>query len=424
MKTTSPTGDALLLIIGILLVVGSVFAFLLQRNRQKSKFIAMRREQSEQKREAEAAANNPGVVRSTDVVRLSKENEAKRLQANAFIESGKIREGAAILEELGLQRYAINALESAHLIDEACAVLVRMNRPNRAGVVYQRNRMPLKAAEHFLTANLPEEAARCYLEAGATQPEMFRKAADIYESLGRETEALEAYRRGELTEAYVQFCLKHNCFDKLRDFLDAGKTVRAGFVILDMYSTKKLVKAIPLDTQTAQSLALWCRTVKRVELIEMSLRKLVDSKNLLSLFWSLLPEDFSGQIVTSLLSAPQFRTEEGKPLLLRNARALHDAKRHMQAGLLYEHTGRLAMAAKCQALAGDLGYSLDLLSQAEGEETLARDLLALLEPHSAAPRTRHAKFSGEIASQAIRLFAHIDADSDELHTHSPFSLTA
>lgn len=427
-------GDALLLIVAFLLVAGSAGAFLLARGRQKARYLAMRRAGSHAVSpgastpsggQGFAGGPSPAEVRATDLMRLSKDDEARRQTALKLVEEGKVREGALILEELGLQRYAINALEQAHLIDDACAILVRMNRPNRAGVVYQRNGNPLKAAEHFLIANLPEEAARCYLEAGKKDAECLKRAADIYEGLGKHTEALEAYSRQEsLASDYVRFCLKHACHEQLRDFMRDAKRTREGFAILDMYATKKLVKALPLDTQTAQSLSLWCKTVKRIELIEMSLRKLEENKNLLSLFWSLLPEDLASQIVTSLLQAPQFKAPEGRPFLLRNARALHDAKRHGLAALFYEETGRILMAAKCQALSGDPGYALDLLHHADGDEVLAKDLLALLSSHTATPRARHARHAPEVVHAAVRILQSVDPDADELHTASPFSLTA
>jgi hypothetical protein len=434
---TSPHGmpsDSLLLVVALLLVAGSAGAFLLARGRQKARYLAMRRSGGHS--QPLQAAKHPGVqghvghqgpseVRATDLLRLTKEEEARRKNALKLIEGGKVREGALILEELGLQRYAISALEQARLIEDACAILMRMNRPNRAGVVFQRNGMPLKAAEHFLIANLPEEAARCYLEAGKKDSLCLQRAADIFEGLGKFAEALDAYSRHEtLAGDYVRFCLNHACYEPLRDFMHDSKRTREGFAILDMYATKKLVKSLPLDTQTAQSLSLWCKTVKRVELIEMSLRKLSENKNLLSLFWSLLPEEFASQIVTSLLQAPHFKAPEGKPFLLQNARALHDAKRHALAALFYEETGRILMAAKCQAFSGDPGYALDLLHHADGDPHLARQLLSLLSPHTATPRARHARYSQDVVHAAIRILQSVDPDADELHTASPFSLIA
>lgn len=426
-------GNALLFIVSVLLLAGTAGAFFLSRGRKKSRYLAMRRQANHASssglpnsaKKVSLASINSAEVRATDLLRLSKEEEASRQEALRLIENGKVLEGARILDRLGLQRYAINALEQAHLIDEACAILNRMNRPNRAGVVYQRNRMPVKAAEQFLMANLPEDAARCYLEAGKKDIQYLRKAADIFDSLNKFPEALDVYSRHEaLAGDYVRFCLKHSCFVPLRDFMHDSKRTREGFTILDMYATKKLVKALPLDTQTAQSLSLWCKTVKRIELIEMSLRKLDQNKNLLSLFWSLLPEDLSSQIVTSLLQAPQFKAPEGKIFLIRNARALLDAKRPCLAALFYEETGRILMAAKCQALSGDLGYALDLLQSADGDALLAKELLAILAPHTPTPRARHAHHSTDVVQAAVRVFQAVDADSDELHTSSPFSLTA
>jgi hypothetical protein len=157
----------------------------------------------------------------------------------------------------------------------------------------------------------------------------------------------------------------------------------------------------------------------------MSLRKLEQNKNLLALYWSLLPDDLAAKIVTSLLQTPQFKSVQDRPFLIHNARALYDSRRHELAALLYEETGRVLMAAKCQSLAGDLGYALDLLCHPEhGDPVLARELEELLSRHTPTPHARHAHHEPDVVAEAIRLLGQVDADSDELHNASPFSLIA
>jgi hypothetical protein len=425
MKVGGFNSDAFVLFIAVVFIVCSAVAFWMHKGKGKQKYVAMRRNGTSPASAPPAGqAGSPSIVRAMDVLKLSKQDEAKRQRAIKWIESGKVKEGARLFEELGLQRQAISSLEQAGFIEDACAILMRMNRPNRAGVLYQRNGRPLRAAEHFLIANLPEEAAKSFMDAGKEDPNCFRKAADIYEGLGRFDAALDCYQKGDLMEAFVAFCLKHGNYLRLRDVMQDSRYTRLGFGLLDMHSTKKLIKNLPVDSQTAQSLALWCRTVKRVELIEMALRKLTEDRALLTLFWSLLPEEFSAQIVSSLLSAPQFKSDEAKPFLLLNARALYDTKRLSHAAPLYQHTGRLIMAAKCQASLGDLGFALDLLQQPGGDEVLASQLKTLLSPFTDAPTALHARYSPDIVGAGMKILEAVDPDGDELHTKSPFSLTA
>ena len=74
--------------------------------------------------------------------------------------------GARILEQLNMPREAIQALEDAGLIHEAAKILMRMQRANRAGVIYARHAMWDNAAQCFKLANMPLEVAKCYREAG------------------------------------------------------------------------------------------------------------------------------------------------------------------------------------------------------------------------------------------------------------------
>ncbi len=146
--------------------------------------------------------------------RVFKGAEKKLYQeSQRYLEEGKIAAGARILEQLNMPREAIQALEDAGLIHEAAKILMRMQRHNRAGVVYARHGMWENAAASFKQANMPLEVAKCSREAGN-----FAVAAEYFEKVGRYEDA------GDCLEQVGDF---HRA---ARLFSTAGQRQRAMFL--------------------------------------------------------------------------------------------------------------------------------------------------------------------------------------------------
>jgi len=117
--------------------------------------------------------------RSSDRRRKFSRIERKLFQeAQQFLEDGKVQPAAAILEQLSMQREAIQVLEDHGFIHDAAKILMRMQKHNRAGVVYARHAMWENAASCFKMANMPAEVAKCAREFGdlAMACEYFEKA--------------------------------------------------------------------------------------------------------------------------------------------------------------------------------------------------------------------------------------------------------
>jgi tetratricopeptide (TPR) repeat protein len=128
---------------------------------------------------------------------MSKEEKRLFAQAKHLLNSGKVQPAAQLLESIGMQREAITALENSGFIHDAAKILMRMQRHNRAGVVYARHAMWDKAAECFKMANMPLEVAKCYREAGN-----FQSAAEHYEKAEKFEDAADCYlEKGNLHRA-------------------------------------------------------------------------------------------------------------------------------------------------------------------------------------------------------------------------------
>jgi tetratricopeptide (TPR) repeat protein len=112
-------------------------------------------------------------------------NEAKiKRIAEGLIAKGKIIPAAKLLESIKLQRIAIDTLEQFGFVQEAAQILIRMNRPDRAGVIFTRAGLWAEAAKSFRLAGMPLEVARCERERGdlATAAEYFAKSKHFAEA--------------------------------------------------------------------------------------------------------------------------------------------------------------------------------------------------------------------------------------------------
>lgn len=118
--------------------------------------------------------------RLADVRQLSSMERKLYKESQRLIAEGKVAPAARILEQLNMAREAIQCLEDQGFIDEAAKILIRMQRYNRAGVVYARHGMWDKAANCFKIANMPLEVAKA-----SRQANNFAEAAEYFEKVGR-----------------------------------------------------------------------------------------------------------------------------------------------------------------------------------------------------------------------------------------------
>ena len=143
--------------------------------------------------------------------RRSDKRQLTNLEKKLFAESqrllsqGKVSAGARILEQLSMPREAIQALEDHGMIHEAARILMRMQKHNRAGVVYARHGMWDHAFQSFRMANMPLEAAKCAREAGNmglaaeffTKSERYEDAAECFASLDDFLQASRLYNKAK-----------------------------------------------------------------------------------------------------------------------------------------------------------------------------------------------------------------------------------
>ena len=122
--------------------------------------------------------------RAADQRPLTRQEIRIKKQAEKLIARGRILPAAQMLEQAGFYRDAIDALENGRLFDDAARVLIRLQRPGRAGVLYSRNGLFGPAAQCFLQAGDSLNAAKCFREIGKPleAAELFVKAAQFVDA--------------------------------------------------------------------------------------------------------------------------------------------------------------------------------------------------------------------------------------------------
>jgi tetratricopeptide (TPR) repeat protein len=135
--------------------------------------------------------------RRSDRIKLTSQQKKVYLEAQRLYQAGKYRKCAKLLETLNMTREAISILEKGKYIHEAASILLRIHRPNRAGIIYSRHGYWKDAAECFKKANMPFEVAKCLRESGDVasavayfiEGQSLAEAAECYIELGRHRDA-------------------------------------------------------------------------------------------------------------------------------------------------------------------------------------------------------------------------------------------
>jgi tetratricopeptide (TPR) repeat protein len=363
--------------------------------------------------------------RGADQLNLTPEQLLKYDDATKQIKEGKVLEGALTLESLGMYREAISALEAVGHIDEACEILMRLSRPNRAGVVYFRNKMHVKAAQYFLLAGDLEGAAKAFQEAGKQNPQYFLEAARVFEQMKREDRALEAYIEAHDSQRVVELCMKNKAWGPLRKYMSDAPVVRDTLKVLGIENLEKMIASLPLDKETIAAFALWAQLVRAMELIDLCLRRM-ESREHTGMFWSQLPDDLVTQIVRILCQAPRYRDVHGLRFLNRQARSFFEIEKFETSATLYQRMERHAMAAKCFARVGNITMCLEHLHYG-GERALIDQMDKVMQIWRKEISTDDKgviKCSADALKDINRVLDVVDPERDEAHLASPFSISA
>lgn len=365
-------------------------------------------------------------VRRMDLVKPNREEASKEAQARALIRAGRVKEGAEILESINLLRPAIAALEQSGQVDEACSLLLKIGRPNRAAAIYARNGDNLKAAEQFVAAQMYEEAALQYMEVGKNDPKYFAKAAKLFQKLGSVHKALDCYMLSGNVDKVVELAITGEAWVTLARFMDTPERAAKVLESLPAEKTKQFIGSLPLETSIVERFGMWAAGSKRVDFLGAILPRVSTDLGLLITLWRSMPDDMCSLAVRGILNSMSPKSQSERTFFMRNARALFELGRFVASAALYAEAGRHAMAAKCWALYGNFDKCLENLERA-GESYLAnavREVLESAENTEIVTESGQKTWSSYISSDIHRILASIDPQNDEGMANSPFTMHA
>jgi tetratricopeptide (TPR) repeat protein len=278
--------------------------------------------------------------RAADQKPLTRQEIRIKKQAGKLISRGRILPAAQMLEQAGFYRDAIDALENGRLFDDAARVLIRLQRPGRAGVLYSRNGLFGPAAQCFLQAGDSLNAAKCFREIGKTleAAELFAKAA--------------------------QFAEAAECLEKANLLSDAAKNW------LKVNKTSKAVVCWNALGQDPQQLAAYKPHQDELDIMIHSIKSDPDLPGILKI---LARSNQAGSYILDLLSDQIFETAKKifnqspqsvqaslvgsvniqSPAAILLAEMYRESAQYRNAGILLEQLERFEEAAESFRAAGD-----------------------------------------------------------------------
>lgn len=335
----------------------------------------------------------------------------KRLynESQKLLQQGKTAAAARILEQLNMPREAIQALEDQGMIHEAAKILMRMQRHNRAGVVYARHGMWENAASCFKMANMPLEVAKCAREAGD-----LTMAAEYFEKVGRFEDAGECFEQlGDFHRA-------------ARFFASAGQRQRSMGLYDSLITKAENISALKLEDDEIQQIIDYLgegNTDKGLTAVATNRNKLTEvlinlvTKGLVKQAGEILQQS-ANDLGPMLMAEVNYQTRAAGCL----AEVFLNISQHHYAGMVYERMSSFERAGECFEQAEDFDRAAYCYERA-GVDFKVKQLKEKARTSQRAPSPRAGK--GGFALSNIQTFndniASNDnsAAEDEEHDYDP-----
>ena len=262
-------------------------------------------------------------------------NEKKQLdQAEQFILQGKIAAASRVYEQLQLYREAIQTLEDHNMIHEAAKILMRLQRHNRAGVIYARHGMWEYAAQAFKLAQMPLEVAKCAREAGNLD-----MAGEYFVKANRHQDAAECYRKkGDLAKAARLFYnagelrISMELYSEVIGSVDNGKDV----LDLDRSEVEDIISFLEEGNFHPTLFQVAIKYNRHIGVI-LGLTKFENIDHIIAAMQA-SPPDFEPKLLADI--------DYRDPFVNMIANAFHACDRHKHAGIIYENLEQFDNAGK------------------------------------------------------------------------------
>ena len=321
-------------------------------------------------------------VRQTDIEsNLTRKDRIVFQQAEHLVLQRKFLEASQLFESIKFQRRAIDVLEHNGLIDDAAAILLRMNIPQRAAVVYERNNM-LEPAAHFYTqANMPDKAGQAYLSLGKSDYRFYQKAIDCFQKVDYVEGLLKASSKLLNTEFLIKTCLEKKKFGFLFDYLRDPSVAAKALGTMTQPQLKTLIDEISLSPLSVRTYINWVWVYPKEDVVLKILSKVHLNQDMCRYFW----QNATAEVKIKLIRI----FEEQSPYLeqsvaFAHCRALMFSGEAAKSELILQKLGAHRQLACLYVESSQLPACQQLLKEV-GETVLAQKFAELLAAHPNPP---------------------------------------
>lgn len=361
-----------------------------------------------------------GGSRATDSGKTDEASQKVRRSAVRLAEAKKFLEAAKLLEQSGLLRDAVDLLEANKLFDDAASMLMTINRPNRAAVIYERNQVFDKAALFYLRAKLTEDAKRCMKQIKQLNSNLIAELAVLFAEAGDKLSALSLSIKLNNQDKTLKLLRDSFAYNELAQLLDNNNVRDFILASLSIADISHMLENMPEDdSPPIHRILLWLNESQKGEWLVPAFRYIGDQRGLAAIF----AEKIDHSVIEAFTHyshrlGPEYVSKHIEPLEW-TARALHDASHWGAAARVFELLGSVLLAAKARALSGDLESARQLLRLPKGDGQLAIQLDAAV-THLGANRKVGNPLSKDERELLQRVFFSIDPDNEKKRTDSPF----
>ncbi|NBO39134.1 hypothetical protein EBU99_11185 [bacterium] len=398
---------------------GSIF-----KNAKTAKSIPGMPKHAQMNRAIPMPIKKEGGQRSLDALNLSPEAAEKRVKAFKLVKENRFADAARLLEEINMQREAIDILESNGLLDDAAGILMRMNRPNRAAVIFERNKIYEKAALYYLRAKLVDDAKRCCRQIKEFSIALSTEMAVLFAEAGDKHSALRLLAGINDRNRIIKITRETFAYTELAVFLDSVEARTLLLEALSVADLEHVLQNMPSDdVQPLTRVIVWVNESSHPDWLIPVFKYIGDKRDVGAEF----AQKITANIIEAFVASSERWTDEtlskqGQALEW-TARAMHDAGHMRAAACAYQKLKFMTLAGKCWALAGEPEKAFNQLMSPQGDAILAeayRQELSRLgwDPSKAKPIQT---FEKEIFA---RIFFNIDPDTEKNRTESPFSIAS
>jgi hypothetical protein len=254
-----------------------------------------------------------GAVRVRQTDRFATMSGADRhtyRRAELALMQGQVREAAQLFESIKFQRRAIDELEKVGLVDDACAVLLRLNVPGRAGAIYEKHRQFDRAAHYYQVANQHDAAGKALLKLAETDASALPRAGEAFAKANKALEAFDAYAAGLCIAQAVRTAVHFNLAGPLIELAADPSSWAEVAACLTPDERDALVRLAPTWPRSGRLLAGWVRPASSRTLVAEILRKTAVREDTALAFWAALEPELATALRGSLADAKELAPTE------------------------------------------------------------------------------------------------------------------